>query len=242
MLGLVIAGACSGANWKGPAPLAPGSDPLGDGFKAFRHGDFYKAQTLLRQAQFELSPTQPEMAEVRYFMAECDFQLGDYESAALEFQHVVEDFPTSDYAPLALLRAGDANNRAWTSPQLDPTPGQTALAAYQEVVARYPGTAAAERAQIKISHLNLWFAEKDYDIGMFYYRRHAYDSAIMYFKEVIANHEGTPQVVLALFKLVDSYKKIGYRDELRETCETLRQFYSNAPDLSRRCPAPRITR
>jgi outer membrane protein assembly factor BamD len=240
VLGLLIAGCSSGA----PSPLTPvpsGEDPLAAGFRAFRHGDFDKAQTLWRQAQFELSPGQPEMAEVRYFMAECDFQLGDLESAGLEFQKVVEDFPTSDYAPLALLRAGEANEDAWTSPFLDPTPGVTALAAYNEVIARYPGSSAAARAKMHIGKLTVWFAQKDYDIGMFYYRRHAYDSAIMYFKEVIANHEGTPQVVLALLKLVDSYQAIGYKDELRETCETLRQFYPTAQGVDKRCPAPIAT-
>ena len=228
--------ACHGARPSLPIPRASDPDPLGAGFRAFRRGDFEQAQVLWRAAQFELSPTQAEMAEVRYYMAECDFQIGDLEAAGLEFQKVVEEFPKSEYAPLALLRAGDANLRAWRQPELDPTPGQTALAAYQEVVARYPGTSAADRAQVHLKQLTTWFARKDLEIGQFYYRRHAYDSAIMYFKEVIANHQGTPQVVEALFWLVESYGAIGYNDERRETCETLRQFYPNATGLDQRCP------
>ncbi|HXQ28957.1 MAG TPA: outer membrane protein assembly factor BamD [Gemmatimonadales bacterium] len=237
VIGLVILGGCGHGPPQGLVPMPTEADPLAAGFRAFRSGDFETAQTLWRQAQFELSPTQPEMGEVRYYMAECDFQLGDLEAAGLEFQKVVEEFPKSDYAPLALLRAADANERAWRAPELDPTPGQTALAAYQEVIARYPGSVAADRARLHVSHLTVWFAEKDYQIGMFYYRRHAYDSAIMYFKEVIANHQGTPEVVDALLRLADSYRVIGYRDELRETCETLRQFYPNAPGLAQKCPA-----
>ncbi len=230
---MVILGACS--HTQGPVPVTREADPLGAGFRAFRSGDFERASTLWHQAQFQLDPTQPEMAEVRYYLAECDFQLGDLEAAGIEFQKVVEEFPRSDYAPLALLRAGDTNLRAWRAPELDPTPGQTALAAYQELIARYPGTNAAARAQTHIAQLNAWFSEKDYEIGMFYYRRHAYDSAIMYFKEVIANHQGTPQVVEALLRLTDSYKAIGYRNERDETCETLRQFFPKAPGVAERC-------
>ncbi len=143
----------------------------------------------------------------------------------------------SEYAPLALLRAGDANLRLWRRAELDPEPGQTALATYQELQGRYPGTDAAARAQLHVSQLNEWFAEKNYKNGMFYFRRRAYDSAIIYFKDVIANYPGTRLVPDALLRLVDSYRAIRYIEELKEACANLRQYYPKTDGLAARCPA-----
>jgi outer membrane protein assembly factor BamD len=207
----------------------------------FRHGEFSRALLEFRRVQFELTPSQPEMAEVRYFVAECDFQLGDHSTAALEFRKMADEYPSSEFAPLALLRSGDANVRQWRRVELDPTPGQTALATYQELQGRFPGTDAAARAQLSIRQLNNWFADKAYRNGMFYLRRHAYDSAIIYFKDVIASYPDSRHVAEALLRLVDSYKAIGYAAEFREACDHLRHYYPTTSGLNQRCPAGAAT-
>src|SRR5258708_12560389 len=72
---------------------------------------------------------------------------------------------------------------------------------------------------------------------MFYLRRKAFASAIIYFKDVIANYPTTARAPDALLRLVDSYRAIGYKQELQETCEHLRRFYPQATGLARTCPA-----
>jgi outer membrane assembly lipoprotein YfiO len=204
----------------------------------FHRGDFSKALVSFRRLSYELSPTQPEMAEVKYQLAECYFQTGDRVQAAHDFRQVADQFPTSPYAPLALLRAGDANLRLWRDPELDPSYGESALAIYQELAGRYPGTDAAARAQGHVQQLREWFAQKDYKNGMFYFKRRAYDSAIIYFKDVIANYQGTARVPDALMRLVDAYRAIGYSDELKETCGTLYKYYPRTQGLAGSCPSP----
>jgi outer membrane protein assembly factor BamD len=202
----------------------------------FRTAAFSRAMVSLRRLTFELSPAQPEMAEVRYYLAECYFQTGDRVQAAHEFRQVADQYPTSEYAPLALLRAADANLRLWKRPELDPSYGETALAVYQELVGRYPGTAAAERAGLHVLQLKEWFAEKTYKSGLFYLKRRAFDSAIIYFKDVIARFAETSRVPDALLRLIDSYRAIGYDAELKETCAHLRRFYPRANGLDGNCP------
>lgn len=84
----------------------------------FRHGKFTKALLLFQRLTFELGPGQAELADVRYHLAECYFQTGDRVQAAHEFRQVADQFPESPWAPLALLRAGDANLRLWRKPDL----------------------------------------------------------------------------------------------------------------------------
>jgi len=231
---------CAGCYQGRPAVVTEtrsGEADLAEAMTHFRRGSFAKALLAFRRAQFELGPAQPEMAQARYFVAECDFQTGDLATAALEFQKVAEEFPNSDYAPRALLRSGDANLRSWRMPELDPEPGQTALATYQELLGRYPGTDAAARAQLHITQLSSWFSEKAYKTGMFYFRRRAYDSAIIYFKDIIATYPSTPRVPDALLRLVDSYRAIRYAEEMKEACANLRQYYPKTNGLDRHCPA-----
>jgi outer membrane assembly lipoprotein YfiO len=216
-----------------PAPVAE----LARARAQFSSGDFSKALTSFRRLTYELSPSQPEMPDVRYHLAECYFQTGDRVQAAHDFRQVADEYPMSEYAPLALLRAGDANLRLWRAPELDPSYGQSALAIYQELAGRYPGTDAAARAQAHVQQLREWFSQKDYKNGMFYFKRRAFDSAIIYFKDVIANYPGTARVPDALLRLVDSYRVIGYSEELKETCTHLRRFFPETAGLDKSCPA-----
>jgi outer membrane protein assembly factor BamD len=203
----------------------------------FHRGRFEDALTGYRRLLFELSPGDSSLPEVRYYAAECQFQIGDLVEAAHAFRDAADQNPESPYAPLALLRAADANLRTWRDPELDPTPGQTALAIYQELLGRYPGTEAAIRAQIRVRELNDQFAVKAYNNGMFYFRRRAYDSGIIYFKDVIASYPDSRMVTDALLRLAETYAAIGYGDELKEVCGTLHRFHPAEAVTAKSCPA-----
>ncbi|HXF96810.1 MAG TPA: outer membrane protein assembly factor BamD [Gemmatimonadales bacterium] len=232
---LALAAACG----RGGPEVAPRPETLlNEARREFRQGHFRQSLLLFQRLIFELPPGHPDLPEVRYYLAESHFQTGDRVQAASEFRRVADQHPASPYAPLALLRAGDAHLRMWRRPELDPTPGQTALAIYQELAGRYPGTDAAARAQLHVRQLREWFADKAYKNGMFYLRRKAYDSAIIYFKDVVANYPDTPRAPDALLRLVDTYRAIGYGEEREETCAHLRRFYPQAAGLAERCPAP----
>ncbi|HEV2672674.1 MAG TPA: outer membrane protein assembly factor BamD [Gemmatimonadales bacterium] len=228
--------ACGRRAAKQPPPAPDPAVGLDRAMQHFRRGDFRHAQLDLQHLTYEYGPGQPELAQVRYYLAECSFQVGEYVQAASDFRKVADDFSTSEYAPSALLRAGDANLKLWHRPELDPSYGETALAIYQELAARYPESEAAGRARPHVQRLENQFAEKAYKTGLFYFRRKAFDSAIIYFKDVIANHPNAARAPDALLRLVDSYHAIGYKEEMQETCAHLRRYYPSAARLDRSCP------
>ncbi|HTR22236.1 MAG TPA: outer membrane protein assembly factor BamD, partial [Gemmatimonadales bacterium] len=221
MIGLALV-ACHGAP---PGPPTPAT-MLERARQDLHKGDFSAALEAYKRLAFELQANDPAQPEVHYYQAECQYQTGDYIEAAHAFRETADRFPTSEFAPLALLRAGDANMRLWRRPELDATYGQTALATFQELAARYPDSEAAARANLHVKKLRAQFAEKAYKNGMFYYRRGAYDSGIIYFKDVIASYWDTPRAKDALLRLADTYHAIGYVEDLRETCTRLRQYYA----------------
>jgi len=243
-LALAVLGLAACHHRARPAAPRPAPDPLvqlAEARREFRRGKFSKALQLFQRLTFELPAGDPAVPEVHYDLAECYFQTGDFVTAAHEFRQTADQYPASDYAPGALLRAGDANLRLWRRPELDPSYGEAALAIYQELAGRYPGSSAATRAQLHVRQLRDGFADKAYKNGLFYFRRRAWDSGIIYFKNVIATYPETARAGDALLRLADTYKAIDYKDELRETCAHLQRYYPQAAARAKSCPADSST-
>lgn len=202
-----------------------------------RHGKWNDATKLLERILLELPPGDQRIAQAHYWLGEAYYARGSHLEAVREFRKVSDETPNHPLAPEALLRAGDVYADLWRRPELDPTYGQTALATYQELLNRYPGISAAKRAQARITELNERFAYKAYKAALFYFRLKAYDSTILYLKDLAATYPKASIVPDALVKLVEAYSKLGYREDVQETCNYIRQFHPKAPRANEVCPA-----
>jgi outer membrane protein assembly factor BamD len=203
---------------------------------AVRLGRWSDAEKLLDRAVLEFSPGDSRIARAHFLLGEARFAQNRHLEAAREFRRASDDSPNAPIAPQALLRLGDVYADLWRRPELDPSYGQTALATYQELLNRYPGIPAATRAQQRILELNERFAAKEYKAALFYFRLKAYDSAILYLKDVVATYPKTAVVPEALIKLVQAYRALGYREDVLETCGYIRRFHPRAPKAGEVCP------
>jgi outer membrane protein assembly factor BamD len=214
---------------------------LFDASKAeYQRGDCRAAERGFTRVVFELPPRDPRLAEARYLTGECQFEDKRYLEASRELRRAADDFPSHEVAPTALMRSGDALARLWKRAELDPTYGEQALAVYSEVLTRYPSSAAAALTRQRVTELGDRFALKDLKTGDFYYRINAFDSAIIYYRAVIAGWPQSRHAPTALMKLVTTYRRIGYFEEATETCAHLRRFYSEAEGLDAVCPADTV--
>jgi len=201
----------------------------------FRQGRFLRAQAGFQRLAFELRASDSLAPTVRLYLAETYFGLRDYVTAAREFRRVADESPESPDAPTALLRAGDSFAQLWRRPELDPTNGQTAIATWQELQGRYPESEAATISGLRTRALQDAFARKEYETGIFYFRRGGYDSAILYFRNLISTYPSSALVPDAFVRLVRSYRAIGYREEQQETCAHLLQWYGERRDVREEC-------
>ena len=201
-----------------------------------RHGKWGDAAKLVDRLLLEFPPGDSRIARAHYYLAEAYYAQGRHLEAAREFRKASDETPNDPIAPEALLRLGDVYSDLWRRPELDPTYGQTALATYQELLNRYPDVAAAKRAQVRINELNERFAYKAYRSALFYFRLKAYDSAILYLKDLVANYPKAAIVPEALVKLVQAYKTLGYREDVQETCGYIRRFHPRTPGAKEVCP------
>jgi outer membrane protein assembly factor BamD len=202
---------------------------------AVRHGKWGDALKQLDRLLLELPPGDPRISQAQLWEAEAQFALGNHLQAAREFRKVSDDTPNDPLASEALLRTGDVYADLWRKPELDPSYGQTALATYQELLNRYPGTPAAKRAQQRIDELQERFAYKEYKAALYYMRLKAYDSAILYLKDLVATYPRSAVAPDALIRLVQAYRTLGYKEDVQETCGYIRRFHPKAPGVGKAC-------
>jgi outer membrane protein assembly factor BamD len=202
-----------------------------------RHGKWDDAIKQLERLLLEFSPGDSRISQARFWLGEAKFATGAHLEAAREFRRVSDETPNDRLAPEALLRVGDVYSDLWRRPELDPSYGQTALSTYQELLNRYPNSTAASRAQDRIAELQERFAYKEYRAALYYFKLKAYDSAILYLKDVVATYPRASVAPDALLKLVEAYRRLGYQEDVQETCGYLRRFHPDALRGDRHCPA-----
>jgi outer membrane protein assembly factor BamD len=203
---------------------------------AVRHGKWASVIKSLDRALLEFQPGDPRVTQAHMWEGEAQFALGSNLQAAREFRKASDDTPNDPLAPDALLRVGDVYADLWRRPELDPSYGQTALSTYQELLNRYPGTPAAKRAQQRIDDLQERFAYKEYKAALYYMRLKAYDSAILYLKDLVATYPRSSVAPDALLHLVQAYRTLGYKEDVQETCGYIRRFHATAPGVGKACP------
>ena len=93
------------------------------------------------------------------------------------------------------------------------------------MVNRFPGTAYARDARLKIDLCNDHLAGKEMDIGRWYENQHMYTAAIGRFQRVVDNYQTTNHVPEALHRLVEIYLILGLKDEAKRTAAVLGYNY-----------------
>ena len=183
----------------------------------------------------DLSARDTLLPRAHYYLANAHERRGEHLLAAQSFGRLAESFPDDSLADDALYGAGRAYQRMWRKPSLDPQYGQQSIATYRTLLSSYPESPLRDEATRRIADLEQWLATKDYDSGMHYFRRKAYDSAIIYFKDVVSAFPQTPKAKEAYLRLHEAYSRIRYTEDAREVCDTLRQRYPADGEVRRAC-------
>ena len=102
---------------------------------------------------------------------------------------------------------------------------EQAMNALQEVVNRFPDTAYARDAQLKIDLCVDHLAGKEMEIGRWYQKQHLYEAAIGRFQRVVDDFQTTNHVPEALARLTEIYLVLGLKDQARKTAAVLGYNY-----------------
>ncbi len=113
--------------------------------------------------------------------------------------------------------------------QRDQRTTEQAMAALQDVVNRFPESAYARDARLKIDLARDHLAGKEMNIGRFYERQGLPGAAIGRFRRVVEEYQTTNHVPEALHRLTEIYLQLGLEDEAKRTASVLgHNFPGNA--------------
>jgi len=110
---------------------------------------------------------------------------------------------------------------------------QEALDAMGELIRRYPDSAYAADARLKVDLIEDHLAGKEMEIGRFYQRRHDWMASVIRFRKVVDTYETTSHTPEALMRLTESYLELGVLDEARKSAAVLGANYPGTEWYSR---------
>ncbi len=131
----------------GEVPTAtqePEPDLYKQAIELVRAKKYKEAKKALMQYVQE-NPRGDMVSNAHFWMGECEYNMGRYEEAILEYQTVISKFPKSNKIPDALLKQGLAFERLGDM--------ESARIVLSKLVKKYPGSSQAKVAAKQLRHL-----------------------------------------------------------------------------------------
>ena len=186
----------------------------------------------------DLSARDTLLPLAHWYLAHAHEMKKEHLLAASSYARLAESFPDDSLAPPALLLAGRAYSELWRRPDLDGTYGDLAQIQFRQLSTLYPDSPLKRAADSSSLDIDERKASKDYGVGMHYVRRKAFESSLIYFKDVVKNYPLTKTARDALMEMVVVYRRpeLKYLPEAAETCLTLQTGYAGDPAVAALCP------
>lgn len=210
------------------------------GMTRYQDEDWVNAITAFEKLTFDLPTRDTLLSRAQWYLGHARRENNERILAAQSFMRLAELFPDDTLADDAIYWSGRSYRELWRKPQLDPQYGILSQAQFRLLLGIFPDSPFADSAQAELRDLEEWFATKDYDSGMFYVRRKAYDSAIIYFQDVVTNWPNTDRARQSMLQLVRIYRlpNINYTEDAEEVCAALRGGFPTDREVLEVCKLP----
>jgi outer membrane protein assembly factor BamD len=153
----------------------------------------------------------------------------DYEEAISSAQEYITLHPGGDGAPYAYYLVAVCHFDQIIDVGREQARSELALAALNEVTARFPDSEYARDAELKTDMVRDQLAGKEMEIGRYYLKRSEHLAAINRFKKVIQTYDTTSHAPEALHRLVESYLSIGLVGQAQAAAAVLGHNYPGSP-------------
>jgi outer membrane protein assembly factor BamD len=155
------------------------------------------------------------------------YQAQQYDDAIEDAQRFIALHPGNESAPYAYYLVAICHFERILDVGRDQGTTERALAALNDVVRRYPETAYARDARLKLDMVYDQLAGKEMAIGRFYLERDQHLAAMNRFRQVIENenYQRTTHVPEALHRLVETYLSVGMTEEAQRMAAVLGYNY-----------------
>jgi outer membrane protein assembly factor BamD len=128
-------------------------------------------------------------------------ELGRNYEAEEAFNKVLTNYPDSEWSEPAKFQIASVRSLTSRGSDYDQGAAKEAKEKFEEFVKEYPDAVLSKKAEESIGQLKEKEAESHYNIGRFYEKQQAFDSAKIYYEDVISNSPHSPWAVKALERL-----------------------------------------
>jgi outer membrane protein assembly factor BamD len=149
----------------------------------------------------------------------------DYEEAIASAQEYISLHPGGDGAPYAYYLVAVSHFDQIIDVGREQARSELALAALNEVTARFPESEYARDAELKQDMVKDQLAGKEMEIGRYYLRRSEHLAAVNRFKNVVQTYDTTSHAPEALHRLVEAYLSIGLVGQAQAAAAVLGHNY-----------------
>jgi outer membrane protein assembly factor BamD len=241
ILALLGVGACSFEQWDGrlsslgrsrlPNSALLDQSPEGlyaAGVEALQQRRYSNAVDLFDTVERD-HPYSTWATNAKIMAAYADYSRNRYTEAIGTLDRFIQLHPAHrDIAYAYYLRAL-AHYEQISDAQRDQRGTEQAIVSLQEVVNRFPETAYARDARLKIDLGRDHLAGREMNIGRFYQQQRLYVAAIGRFRRVVEEYQTTNHVPEALHRLTEVYLALGLTDEARKSASVLGHNFPGSP-------------
>lgn len=169
-----------------------------------------------------------------YNLAEAYMCEEDYILAQLEYERVINSYPSSALLDDAAFGLAYAQfKQAPRTAGLDQTQAENAVRSMQDFIALYPRSDQRARADSLLSIMRNRLARKTFDAGRLYLKLEADSAAMIYFQQLWDDYTESPYAARALWLLAEQARQKEQWDLAIKRYEQLIQVYPNAIEVER---------
>lgn len=112
----------------------------------------------------------------------------------------------------------------------DPQPLRDSLAAFNDLITRYPNSIYTEDAKQRVVYIRNQLAERELAVAQFYFDSRTYVATVNRCKNIIYQYETSPAVEGALVLMEKAYLEMGLDDLAKSTHQVLVENFPNYKD------------
>ncbi len=198
------------------------------GVEALQRRQFQQAVELFDQVERD-HPYSTWATNAKLMAAYGEYQRNRYTEAIGALDRFIQLHPAHHDIAYAYYLRALSHYEQIADAQRDQRTTEQAITALQDVVNRFPDTAYARDARLKIDLGRDHLAGREMNVGRFYQRQRLHAAAVNRFRRVVEDYQTTNHVPEALHRLTEIYLSLGLTEEARRTASVLGHNFPGSP-------------
>jgi outer membrane protein assembly factor BamD len=186
----------------------------------YEKGRFNEVKAILAETKMQCNGHNA-MDSILYYLGIAKLKTRSPQEAKIEFERLVIDFANSAFHEEALFRIGHCSYAASNPPMRDQSTTRDAVRELNNFIDTYPESPFADSAQKYLKKSYEKLAEKEYRNARFYEKIEKWESAIVYYRELITAYPESKYVPESKYAIAHALNLVQRPTEARDILKRL---------------------